>query len=76
MMSMADQTVEDAYLAMLAYRIAQRGPEKLSPAEAMTQCKFRALLPIKQHLSTQLNLSREIMVQQRQRQAEHYDCMT
>ena len=28
------------------------------------QCKFRALLPIKQHLSAQLTTSREIMLQQ------------
>ena len=69
-----DQAGEDAHLAMLAYRVTLRGPGKLSPAEAMTQCKFTALLLIKQHLSTQLNTSREIMLQQRQRQAVHYDC--
>ena len=69
-MSRADKVGEDTYLAVLAYRVILRGPGKLSTAEAMTQCKFRALLLIKQHLSTQLNVSREIMIQQWQRQAE------
>ena len=46
--------------AMLAYRGTQRGPGKLNPAEAMTQHKFRALLPIKQHLFAQLMTMREL----------------
>ena len=57
-MNRADQAGGDAHLAMLAYSVTQRGPGKLSPAEAMAQCKFRALLPIKQHLCTQFNMSR------------------
>ena len=74
--SRANQAGEDAHHAMLAYMVNPRGPGKLSPAEAMTEHKFRALLPIKQPLSTRLNVTREIMMQQRQRQAEHYDYMT
>ena len=74
-MSKADQAREDAHLAMLAYRVTPRGPEKLSPAEAMTQYKFRALLPVKQHLSAWIDESREIMIQQKQRQVEYYDCI-
>ena len=58
-MSKAEQSGEDQHLAMLAYRVTPRGPEKLRPADAMTECKFRALLPIKQHLSAQLNTSRD-----------------
>ena len=42
---------DSPHLAVLAYRVTQRGPGKISPAEAMTQYKFRALQPIKQHLS-------------------------
>ena len=60
---------------MLFCRVTQRGPGKLSPAEAMTLCKFRALLPIKQHLSAQLSTNAEIMLQQKQQQAVHYNCM-
>ena len=47
-----------------------RGPGKLNLAEAMTQCKFRALLLVKQHLSTWKDESRETVIQQKQRQAE------
>ena len=50
-MNNADQARDDAHLAMLAYRVTPRGPGKLSSAEVMTQCKFRALLLVKQHLS-------------------------
>ena len=46
----ADEAREDTYLVMLAYPVTMRGPRKLTPAEAMTQHKFRALLPVKQHL--------------------------
>ena len=72
-MSKANHAEENALLAMLAYRVTPRGPGELSPAGAMTQCKVRALLPIKQYLLTQLNASKEIM--KWQRQAEHYDHM-
>ena len=73
-MSKAEQSVEGPHLEILAYRVTPRGPGKLSPAEAITQHKFRALLPIKQHLSAQLTISREIMLQQKQQWAEHYNC--
>ena len=63
-MSRADQAGEDAYLAMLAYMVNLSGPGKLSLADAVTQSKFRALLLIKKSQSTQLNVSREIMIQQ------------
>ena len=46
-MSKVEQSGKDPHLVVLAYRVTLRGPGKLSPAEAMTQCKFRALLPIK-----------------------------
>ena len=76
-MSSANQPGDGANLTMLAYGVSLRGPRKLSPAEAMTQHKFRALLLIKQHLSTQLNASRETMLQQRQiRLALWPHCMT
>ena len=58
---------------MLAYLVTLRGPGKLSPPEARTQCKFRALLPVKQHLSAGVDKSREIMIQQKQRQTKYYD---
>ena len=64
-MSRAQQAGEDAHLAALDYRVTTTGPRRPSPAEAMTQCKLRALLLIKQHLSTQVNASREVMIQQR-----------
>ena len=50
-MSKAHQAGEDVLLVMLAYRVTSRRPAKLSPAQAMTQCKFRALLLVKQDLS-------------------------
>ena len=46
-MSKADQAREGAHLAMFAYQVTPREPWKLSPAEAMTKQKFRALLPVK-----------------------------
>ena len=61
-MSKAEDSGEDPHLAMLAYRVTPRGPQKLSPAEAMTQHKFRTLLPIMWHLSAQLTTTREIML--------------
>ena len=65
-MSGADQAGVDVHLAMLAYMVTLRGPGNFSPAGTITQCKFRALLLIKKHLSTQLNVRKEIMIQQRQ----------
>ena len=55
----------DTHLAMLAYRVTPREPGRLSPAEAMTHCKFRALLPMKQHLSACVDENREVMIQQK-----------
>ena len=53
-MSKAEQSRENQHPALLAYRVMPRGPWELSPAKAGNQHKFRALLPIKQHLSAQL----------------------
>ena len=50
-MSKAYHARKDTHLVMLAYRVTPRGPGKLSPVEAMSQCKFRALLLVKQNLS-------------------------
>ena len=60
--SKLEQSWKDPHLTILAHRVTARGPRKLSPAEVMAQCKFRALLPIKQHLSAQLSTSRKIML--------------
>ena len=65
---------EEPHHAMLACRITRRGPGKLSPADTMTQHKFRALLLIKQHLSTQLTTRKEITLQQNKQQAKNYNC--
>ena len=74
-MGKAKQLGEDPHLAKLAYRVTPRGMAKLSPAEAMTQHKLRALLPIKQNLFAQLTMSREVMLQQTTK-AEHYNHTT
>ena len=58
---------------MLAYRVTPRGCRKLSLAEAITQCKFRVLLLIKPYLYAPVDDSREVMSQQKQKQAEYYD---
>ena len=68
----SEQANEDAYIAVLAYRSRLRGPDKLSLAEAMTQDRLRALLPIREHLPARLEESREVMLQQKQKQAEYY----
>ena len=72
-MSKTEQSGQDPDLVVLAYRVTPRGPHKLSPAEARTQQKYRALVPSKQHLSAQLATSREIMLQQKWQQTEHYN---
>ena len=64
-MSKADQAREDAHQVMVAYRSSPKGPGKLSPSEAMTQHKFRALLLVKQHLSTWTDESKDTMIQQK-----------
>ena len=71
-MSTAHQAEEDAHLVMLAYRVMPRGPGRLSLAKTMTQHKFRALLPVKQHLPAYVEVSKEVMIQQKQKQAEYY----
>ena len=71
----ADQTREDAHLAMLAYWITPRRPGELSPDEAMTQHKFKALLMGKQCLSAWLDENRKTLIQQKWGQAEYYDHM-
>ena len=62
-MSKAEQSGEDLHLAVLAYRVTPRGTEKFSPAEEMIHCKFRALPPVTQHLSSQLTTCRKITLQ-------------
>ena len=49
-MSKTDEAGEDANHVILVYRVTPTGPGKLTPAEAMTQGKLRALLLFKQHL--------------------------
>ncbi len=69
----ADQSGEDPHLGLLMYRSTPRGPGKPSPAETMTQRKFRAILPIRQHRNQLLDTSREVIIQQKQQQAEFYN---
>lgn len=69
----AEESGEDPHLAMLAYRATPRGPNMPSPAEALTQRRFRALLPIKQQRTSKQETSREAMIQQKNKQAEYYN---
>ena len=75
-MSKVEQSGEHPHITVLTYRFTPRSPWKLSPAKAVTQHKFRALLLVKQHLSGQLTTSREIMLHKKKPQqlAEHYIC--
>ena len=68
-MSKIESAGEGTQLAILVYRFTPRGPGKLSPAEVLTQHKFRALLPVKQHLSAQIDEMKDTLIQQKQRQA-------
>ena len=65
----SDQANKDTHFVILAYRVTLRGSDKLILVKAMTQHKFRALLPIRQHLPVRLEESREFMLQQMQKQA-------
>ena len=67
-MGKAEHSGEDPYCTVLAYRVTPRGPEKLSPAEEMSEHKFKALLAIKQHLPAKLTTSRKITLQEKQQQ--------
>jgi len=46
----ADEAGSDPHLAILIYRSTPIRPGQLSPGELLTQCKYRALLPIHQYL--------------------------
>ena len=58
-MEKAEESGSDPHLAMLIYRSTPIRPGQLSPAELLTQRKYRALLPIHQYLHPNLEKSRE-----------------
>ena len=58
---------------MLIYRSTPIRPGQLSPAELLTQRKYRALLPIHQYLHPNLEKSREAQIAQKQTQADYYN---
>ena len=62
MRAIDDFSAEHCHLVMSVYRVTPKGPGKLSSTDEMTQHKFRALIPFKQHLSAQLTTNREIML--------------
>ena len=51
----------------------QENPENSVQLRQWPSAKFRALLIVKQHLSAHIKESREVMIQQEQKQAEYYD---
>ena len=59
--------------AMLIYRSTPIRPGQLSPADLLTQRKYRALLPIHQYLHPNLEKSREAQIAQKQTQADYYN---
>ena len=58
---------------MLIFRSTPIRLGQLSPAELLTQCKYRALLPIHQYLHPNLEKSREVQIAEKQTQADHYN---
>ena len=72
-MERAEESGSDPHLAMLIYRATPVRPRQLSPAELLTQRKYRALLPIRQYLHPNLETSREAQIAQKQTQADHYN---
>ena len=60
-------------LAMLIYNATPIRPGQLSPGEMLSQRKYRALLPIHQHLHPNLEISREAQIAQKQDQRDDYD---
>ena len=71
--SKAEDSGLDPHLALLVYRTTPLKSGLLSPAEMMTQRKFNALLPVKQHLPVQLSVNRDTMIKQKQQQCNLYD---
>ena len=72
-MEKAEESGSDPHLAMLIYRSTPIRPGQLSPAELLTQRKYRALLPIHQYLHPNLERSREAQIAQKQTQADYYN---
>ena len=72
-MEKAEESGSDPHLAMLIYRSTPIRPGQLSPAELLTQRKYRALLPIHQYLHPNLEKSREAQIAQKQTQANYYN---
>ena len=72
-MEKAEESGSDPHLAMLIYRSIPVRPGQLSPAELLNQRKYRALLPIHQHLHPNLEKSREAQIAQKQTQADYYN---
>jgi len=58
-MEKAEESGSDPHLAMLIHRTTPVRPGQLSPAELLTQGKYRALLPIRQYPHPNLEISRE-----------------
>ena len=57
-MEKAEESGSDPHIAMLIYRSTPIRPGQLSPAELLTQRKYRALLPIHQYLHPNLEKRR------------------
>ena len=68
-----EESGSDPHLAMLIYQSTPIRPGQLSPAELLTQRKYRALLPIHQYLHPNLEKSREAQIAQEQTQADYYN---
>ena len=71
--SKAEESGIDPHLALLRYRTTPIKPGIPSPAEMMTQRKFKELLPVKQQLLSNLSSAREKMIQHKQFQTELYN---
>ena len=71
-MEKTEESGSDPHLAMLIYRSTPIRPGQLSPAELLTQQKYRALLPIHQYLHPNLERSREAQIAQKQTQVDYY----
>ena len=72
-MEKAEESGSDPHLAMLIYRSTPIRPGQLSPAELLTQRKYRTLLPIHQYLHPNLEKSTEAQIAQKQTQADYYN---
>ena len=72
-MEKAEESGSDPHLATLIYHATPIRPGQLSPGEMLSQRKYRALLPIHQHLHPNLEISREAQIAQKQDQRDDYD---